>query len=46
MYKRAFQWQTLDLGYPSAIAVVWFAVVFGLALLFQRLLQRRDVLEF
>jgi len=46
MYKRAFQWQTLDLGYPSAIAVVWFVVVFGLAVLFQRVLQRRDVLEF
>lgn len=25
--KRAFQWGTLDLGYPSAIAVVWFIVV-------------------
>jgi len=46
MYKRAFQWQTLDLGYPSAIAVVWFVVVFGLAVVFQRVLQRRDVLEF
>jgi multiple sugar transport system permease protein/raffinose/stachyose/melibiose transport system permease protein len=46
MYKRAFQWQTLDLGYPSAIAVIWFVIVFGLAILFQRILQRRDVLEF
>jgi ABC-type sugar transport system permease subunit len=25
--KRAFNWTTLDLGYPSAIAVVWFGVV-------------------
>lgn len=25
--KRAFGWGTLDLGYPSAIAVVWFGVV-------------------
>lgn len=46
MQKRAFDWQTLDLGYPSAIAVLWFIVVFGLAVLFQRILQRRDILEF
>ena len=25
--KRAFGWRTLDLGYPSAIAVSWFGVV-------------------
>jgi len=25
--KRAFGWNTLDLGYPSAMAVVWFGVV-------------------
>ncbi|NDJ86668.1 MAG: sugar ABC transporter permease [Chloroflexi bacterium] len=25
--KRAFGWRTLDLGYPSAIAVAWFGVV-------------------
>jgi multiple sugar transport system permease protein/raffinose/stachyose/melibiose transport system permease protein len=25
--KRAFGWSTLDLGYPSAIAVIWFGVV-------------------
>lgn len=46
MQKRAFDWQTLDLGYPSAIAVLWFIVVFGLAVLFQRILQHRDILEF
>lgn len=27
VYKRAFQWNTFDLGYPSAIAVVWFVIV-------------------
>ena len=27
VYKRAFQWSTFDLGYPSAIAVVWFIIV-------------------
>lgn len=32
--KRAFAWRTLDLGYPSAIAVVWFGVVMiGVALI-------------
>lgn len=46
LQKRAFLWQTLDLGYPSAIAVIWFFVVFGLAMLFQRVLQRREIVEF
>ena len=27
VYKRAFDWNTFDLGYPSAIATVWFAVI-------------------
>jgi multiple sugar transport system permease protein/raffinose/stachyose/melibiose transport system permease protein len=26
-YKRAFEWSTFDLGYPSAIATVWFVIV-------------------
>lgn len=25
--KRAFQWGTMDLGYPSAISVLWFIIV-------------------
>jgi len=44
--KRAFEWKTLDLGYPSAIAVIWFAIIFGLSILFTRALQRREALEF
>jgi ABC-type sugar transport system permease subunit len=44
--KRAFEWKTLDLGYPSAIAVIWFIIIFGLSYAFTRLLQRREVLEF
>jgi ABC-type sugar transport system permease subunit len=44
--KRAFEWKTLDLGYPSAIAVIWFVIIFGLSLLLTRLLQRREALEF
>lgn len=27
VYKRAFEWTTFDLGYPSTIAAVWFAIV-------------------
>ncbi|HEV8635138.1 MAG TPA: sugar ABC transporter permease [Chloroflexota bacterium] len=46
MQKRAFMWQTFDLGYPSAMAVIWCAIVFGLALFFQRVLQRRQIVEF
>jgi ABC-type sugar transport system permease subunit len=44
--KRAFEWKTLDLGYPSAIAVIWFVLIFGLSYAFTRLLQRREALEF
>ncbi len=40
VYKRAFQWSTFDLGYPSTIAVVWFAIVMigvlGLTWLFRQ----------
>jgi ABC-type sugar transport system permease subunit len=44
--KRAFEWKTLDLGYPSAIAVLWFVAIFGLSYGFTRVLQRREALEF
>jgi ABC-type sugar transport system permease subunit len=44
--KRAFEWKTLDLGYPSAVAVLWFGIIFGLSCAFTRLLQRRETLEF
>jgi ABC-type sugar transport system permease subunit len=41
--KRAFQWRTLDLGYPSAIAVVWFGVVMiGVALINRWLRTRAE----
>ncbi|MHB1414985.1 MAG: carbohydrate ABC transporter permease [Chloroflexota bacterium] len=46
VYKRAFEWRTLDLGYPSAIAVLWFAVILALTLILTRILQRREVLEY
>lgn len=39
--KRAFNWTSLDLGYPSAIAVVWFGVVvIGIGLISRRLRGR------
>jgi ABC-type sugar transport system permease subunit len=44
--KRAFEWKTLDLGYPSAVAVIWFVIIFGLSLALTRLLQRREALQF
>ena len=44
--KRAFEWKTLDLGYPSAIAVLWFLVILGATLVLGKLLHRREALEF
>jgi len=41
--KRAFQWGTLDLGYPSAIAVFWFLIVLvGIRLINRRTKSRLD----
>lgn len=45
-YKRAFEWSTFDLGYPSAIAAFWFVIVIGAVLVFSRLLRQREKLEF
>lgn len=39
--KRAFGYQSLDLGYPSAMAVAWFAVVMVGVGLINRWLQRQ-----
>jgi ABC-type sugar transport system permease subunit len=42
--KRAFAWRTLDLGYPSAIAVVWFGVVMiGVALINRYMRKRFEI---
>jgi ABC-type sugar transport system permease subunit len=46
VYKRAFDWNTFDLGYPSAIAVLWFLIILAFILLLGRLLRQRDKLEF
>jgi len=45
-YKRAFEWQTFDLGYPSAIAVVSFLLVITIVLAASWLVRRRERLEF
>jgi ABC-type sugar transport system permease subunit len=46
VYKRAFDWNTFDLGYPSAIAVLWFAIILGFIAVLSRILRQRDRLEF
>jgi ABC-type sugar transport system permease subunit len=46
VFKRAFNWNTFDLGYPSTIATVWFFVVVILVLVLNRALRSRDRLEF
>jgi ABC-type sugar transport system permease subunit len=46
VYKRAFDWNTFDLGYPSAIAVLWFLIILGFVVLMTQLLRQRTRLEF
>jgi len=46
VYKRAFEWNTFDLGYPSAIAVLWFVIILLFVAIMSRLLRQRDKLEF
>lgn len=46
VYKRAFDWNTFDLGYPSAIAVVWSLIILIFVALMTRFLSQRDKLEF
>ena len=37
VYKRAFDWNTFDLGYPSAIAVLWFLIILAFVVLMTQL---------
>jgi ABC-type sugar transport system permease subunit len=46
VYKRAFDWNTFDLGYPSAIAVVWCAMILLFVMLATRLLRQRERVEY
>lgn len=46
VYKRAFNWNTFDLGYPSAIAAVWFGVVCAAVILLNKIFKSKDRLEY
>ncbi len=46
VYKRAFNWNTFDLGYPSAIAAVWFGVVCAAVLILNRAFGTKERLEY
>lgn len=46
VYRRAFDWNTFDLGYPSAIACIWFVIVLAGVLAISRLFRQRYKLEF
>ena len=46
VYKRAFEWSTFDLGYPSAIASVWFAAILACVIAMTTLMRRSDRIEF
>ena len=46
VYKRAFDWNTFDLGYPSAIAVLWFLMILAFVALAATVLRQRERLEF
>jgi multiple sugar transport system permease protein/raffinose/stachyose/melibiose transport system permease protein len=44
--KRAFQWRTVDLGYPSALATLWFLAILIVTLSLSRLLRHSQQVEF
>jgi raffinose/stachyose/melibiose transport system permease protein len=46
LYKRAFEWNTFDLGYPSSIAALWFVVVLAFVLALTVLFRQREQLEY
>jgi multiple sugar transport system permease protein/raffinose/stachyose/melibiose transport system permease protein len=45
-YKRAFNWNTFDLGFPSAIGALWSIVIIGFVVLLTWLFKPRDRLEY
>lgn len=46
VYKRAFDWNSFSLGYPSAIAVVWCVIILAFVVAMNLLLRRSKPLEF
>jgi ABC-type sugar transport system permease subunit len=45
-YKRAFEWTTFDLGYPSTVAAVWFVIVLAAVLGLTWAFKQRDRIEY
>ena len=46
VYKRAFEWTTFDLGYPSTVAAVWFVIVLATVLTLTWAFRQREKLEY
>lgn len=46
VYKRAFEWSTFDLGYPSTIATVWFVIVLATVLGLSWVFRQGEKLEY
>jgi multiple sugar transport system permease protein/raffinose/stachyose/melibiose transport system permease protein len=46
VYKRAFEWTTFDLGYPSTIAALWFVIVLAAVLALTWAFRLRHKLEY
>ncbi|MCZ7542995.1 MAG: sugar ABC transporter permease [Anaerolineae bacterium] len=46
IYTRTWNWRGLDLGYPSAMAVIWFIVILAATILLRRYLSQREILEY
>ncbi len=46
VYKRAFEWSTFDLGYPSAVATSWFVIVLAILLALTFAFRSREKLEY
>jgi ABC-type sugar transport system permease subunit len=46
VYKRAFDWNTFDLGYPSAMAVLWFILILAFVAIVTGSTRQRDKIEF
>jgi len=46
IFKRAFKWNVYDLGYPSALATLWFIVIFVISLILGRLIKGSEIYEY
>ncbi|MEZ5865434.1 MAG: sugar ABC transporter permease [Geminicoccaceae bacterium] len=45
-YKRAFNWNTFDLGYPSAIGALWSIVIIAFVVILTWLFKSKEKLEY